>query len=870
MREVNYHNPKDVLEFKVLGILDVIRNSQVVNSNDELLSIGFLFLSLYKDGLLEPEHLRDKGTFEQYCQDFNNRMDESNSQKNYLLILNGLMGTLSRLSNSVIQLLSYKLVDFNGFDKIALRDNFSEIFDKILYKYAKADGRFTGEFIQPEELTHFMFNLANLKSNSKVFNPFAGLASFGVLLNEGSEYFGQELNEKTWQLGALRLMAHNKFNGQNYVCQDSVHCWPDSSQHFDLIISSPPFGVRLNNFAENESKYALSIETFLVSNGIKSLKHNGKLISLLPHGFLFKGMQENGLAEHLVEQDLIDAIISLPAGLLSNTGIPLIILFINKNKKYPGKVRFIDAKGLTEFKDNKKKTLNYQELLKILGDSEDTFEGSIVSEPALNYPYSEDLKKEKEDSIQRIVDNGQIRELGYNLNIPRYFQETYEGIPLSELGTVVKGNKYGENQMGKQVRVSDLNEDSIEFVLDLNKLTDTSIPKNYTCISESCLLLAIKGKTLRPTYFNYFETPIFISNDIVAFKIDESKAFPQFLINELSSAYVNDQLNSFRVGSVIPAIKKNDLLSVKISLPGVDEDGINKQQFLAKQKLMQLAEEKKKELILFNKIHGLENEIYEQNTYLRHTLAGPSSNLKDSIGNIKSILLEKVVPLHPQILNLKLSERHQITLGEYLDFIERDADKIVSAVSNQLKVEIEMDKKKLEPVGIIQFLESFTSKHSEREGLNYTMEFSLDEEAFKNDEGNFIETYILANIELLDDLFNNLIDNAVKHAFSPEKSNRFEIFLMKLSGFGEIDSITILFSNTGTPFPKDFTFNDFIRKGSRVGSNAGDGFGGWYINEIIKKFNGYFDIINEQESDGLPGTDLATSFEISFPIFDFE
>ncbi|MBK7390179.1 MAG: hypothetical protein IPI23_14230 [Bacteroidetes bacterium] len=88
---------------------------------------------------------------------------------------------------------------------------------------------------------------------------------------------------------------------------------------------------------------------------------------------------------------------------------------------------------------------------------------------------------------------------------------------------------------------------------------------------------------------------------------------------------------------------------------------------------------------------------------------------------------------------------------------------------------------------------------------------------------------------------------------------------MKNTDNKDQDEIQILFSNTGKTFPTDFTISDFIRKGSKFGTNSGAGYGGWYINEIIKKFNGAFDIIDETGSEGLPNTDLA-KFEINFPI----
>ncbi|MBL0026916.1 MAG: N-6 DNA methylase [Saprospiraceae bacterium] len=56
------------------------------------------------------------------------------------------------------------------------------------------------------------------------------------------DYFGQELNQKAWALGALRLLAYKRKENSNYVCEDSILHWPDESAKFDLIVANPPWG----------------------------------------------------------------------------------------------------------------------------------------------------------------------------------------------------------------------------------------------------------------------------------------------------------------------------------------------------------------------------------------------------------------------------------------------------------------------------------------------------------------------------------------------------------------------------------------------------------------------------------------------------
>jgi type I restriction enzyme M protein len=368
---------------------------------------------------------------------------------------------------------------------------------------------------------------------------------------------------------------------------------------------------------------------------------------------------------------------------------------------------------------------------------------------------------------------------------------------------------------------------------------------------------------LKPTYFKYEGESIFVIPDTLALKVDETKVNMDFLINELYSDYITKVVNSYRIGVAVPFIRKEDLLNTKIQLPSIEEQKAKVQGIREA-----LAKEKEKELELFRKINGLESEITEQNTHLRHSLAGPASNLKGSFINIKKILSEKVLKNTPEIMELKVSEDHELTFGQYLEIIERDIDKITNAVSRRLKVETGIESKQLEKIEILSFIRNYVNEYREKGDLIFEFKFEIDEDAFLDFSGELIETYILANRDLLTDLLNNLTDNAVAHAFHPSWENKIEIYLMRDNEVGKVNEVQILFSNTGKSFPENIKFSDFIKKGSKAGLNSGEGYGGYYINEIIKYFKGDFDIIDEKGPEGLTSVDLATSFEINFPIME--
>jgi len=56
---------------------------------------------------------------------------------------------------------------------------------------------------------------------------------------------------------------------------------------------------------------------------IASLKHNGKMGAVMPHGVLFRGSEEGKFRQELIaKRNILEAVIGLPSGLFYGTGNP--------------------------------------------------------------------------------------------------------------------------------------------------------------------------------------------------------------------------------------------------------------------------------------------------------------------------------------------------------------------------------------------------------------------------------------------------------------------------------------------------------------------------------------------------------------------
>ena len=129
---------------------------------------------------------------------------------------------------------------------------------------------------------------------------------------------------------------------------------------------------------------------------------SGRVGVVVPHGVLFRGASEGQIRQKLIEENLLDAVIGLPANLFFGTGIPAAILVFRKQKS-DKTVVFIDASR--EYEDGKNQvSLSDEHIEKIVATYRD---------------------RKNVDRYAYVADFDEIKENDFNLNIPRYV-DTFE------------------------------------------------------------------------------------------------------------------------------------------------------------------------------------------------------------------------------------------------------------------------------------------------------------------------------------------------------------------------------------------------------------------------------------------------------------
>lgn len=333
------------------------------------------------------------------------------------------------------------------------KDILGQIYEYLIKQFAATAGKKGGEFYTPHEVSTIMSKIVTNGYNQEegfsfsVFDPTCGSGS--LLLTVGKElpgekkedsvtYYGQELNTSTYNLARMNMMMNNvRYDCFTIRNADTLGTdWPDGIgpdgkdhlRRFDAIVANPPYSQKWDapdsylkdpRFREYGGKLAPKSKAdyaFLL-DGLYHLNVNGTMAIVLPHGVLFRGAAEESIRKTLIEKNLIDTVIGLPANLFYGTSIPTIIMVLKKNKKNRD-ILFIDAsQHFTKSKN--KNTLSEEDIDRIFNTYKDRKDVEKLAHVA---------------SYQEVIDND------YNLNIPRYVDTSDEEpeIDLKEVEKQIK------------------------------------------------------------------------------------------------------------------------------------------------------------------------------------------------------------------------------------------------------------------------------------------------------------------------------------------------------------------------------------------------------------------------------------------------
>jgi len=313
-------------------------------------------------------------------------------------------------------------------------DIIGDVYEYLIEKFAASAGKKAGEFYTPSAVSETLARLVAPKKGDRICDPACGSGS--LLIRAGkqigsSDYalYGQEMNGSTWALCKMNMFLH-EVDSARIEWEDTIRhpqfVEDDALMKFDVIIAKPPFSLdkwgqeiaaedRYGRFQRGIPPKSKGDWAFISHMLAAAVEGTGRVGVVVPHGMLFRGGQEGKIREAAIRENLLDAVIGLPANLFYGTGIPAALMIFDKSRKPGREILFIDASREFEQSTNQNK-LRPQDIEKIVS----TFR-----------------KRQVIEKYSHLASFKEIEENEFNLNIPRYV-DTFEPEPEIDIAATQK------------------------------------------------------------------------------------------------------------------------------------------------------------------------------------------------------------------------------------------------------------------------------------------------------------------------------------------------------------------------------------------------------------------------------------------------
>lgn len=664
--------------------------------------------------------------------------------------------------------------DFTGNDLLSLLDYTQGNFDK------RQNG---GSFLPKEllDLVEFFFR----KDSKRIFDPFGSMLDFAIS-HPDRHLTAIEINGGLWELGLFRLAIAGIIEQTQYI-HSSGEEW--IKETFDTVITVPPFGVKLRMGRLNTAEDAESV-AFKYFIG-QTNQQTGQMISIVPMSFLSaESGNKDDLRSVITENNWLDTVVYLPRNIFPNTGIATALVILNKQRKAGQKISFLDATKCYK-KSRPNNILDIDAILHLYHESALEF----TKEAILDKGSSWDLQWEIEQRNAKFNDSDTI-------------------VKVADVMTQISSQTTFDDTEGRIVGVKELAGDVYQFEKKPEDFPIAEVKGITSKVVEPVILLSLVNVP-KPTYCIASEqSPIFIKNDVCAYRITSQNIHIGYLCLELSK-----RLKAFN-GTVIPRLTRSQILNTLIGFPSLDSQrSIVEQKNIFEESLRTAQMSKAKELGLEALLEKQKKEYIEEVRNRKHDMKTPMGQLRSTLKLLESLANQlSGEPAEKLHLYVQRQKRAMDTLSKIVSHIA-DVDEFTAP----------------EPIDLSEVLASCQTT-TEKYAVAY-----YPDEAVLQEAGLTKPMVMMGKSELLR-LIQNIIGNAIERGFVddyPEYS--LNISLTIKEGFYIID-----FSNNGRPLPEGMTKERYGMKGVKGKGSDGEGKGGYIVKSITEHYGGDYDVYSQQ------------------------
>ncbi|NHC22957.1 SAM-dependent DNA methyltransferase [Nocardioides sp. IC4_145] len=264
-----------------------------------------------------------------------------------------------------------------------------DLFENLIYRFAESANDGAGQFYTPRDVVRLLVDLVYAEDTEalrdrgtvrSIYDPTVGTGGMLTVADEhlhglnpdaSTALFGQEINPRTYAICKADLLIKGQ-DPSNVRQGDTLVVDRFEDRRFDYVLSNPPFGtdwkaveseVKNEHARGGQGRFAPGLPAvgdaamlFLLHvaskmRDVDETGRGGKAGIVLNGSPLFNGGAGSGPSEirgHMLENDLVEAIVALPNDMFYNTGIATYLWILSNSKpaERKGTVQLIDATGL--------------------------------------------------------------------------------------------------------------------------------------------------------------------------------------------------------------------------------------------------------------------------------------------------------------------------------------------------------------------------------------------------------------------------------------------------------------------------------------------------------------------------------------------
>jgi signal transduction histidine kinase len=672
-----------------------------------------------------------------------------------------------------------------------------------------------------------------MKVGDTILDPFCGTGNLITTIARNQIVDGDyKLNDDgrdSVYLGTLNLLLNGIKNFEYFKSDSFRRTSPIHKGVYDWVITDPPMGNLTNwdyrgDFFSTQFKNSNRYENLTIQMIIELLSSSGKAFVIVPEGFCTSSSVSSAeIRKYLVDNDYLDCVISLPQGIYKPyTNIKTSLLIIDKQKSDSQKERifFWELENFQTFQNID--DLSFQEMRR-----------------KTNY---------RDNSVRiQVVPTEAVRNQGYQINSNRF-------IRLSSLKQVLNGrslktilNSYNSGKRVEESKLSyisgvpyitikDLSNSQTDFILNTDNLEVFiseseygKFPNKYLFVKNKSILVAKIGQNLKPTLVASDKQYI-ISNNILMLSVKENLILPEYLLSQLRESYVTEQIEAIRKGSAQPYFTTDDFLRITINVPSLAEQ-------------REVVTDLYNHIIISSKrlIGNLESEklddLVKILSSLKHEFSGRKRRFESEIDNLETFINKKIAS------NEKISWMDQVSNTRTLRSLFNDTQGALDYLKNIFDdipqiVKLGKDGLDKKPVHIKSFIKKQLSRFQQGfhennihlhviEGKDYQVNIDIDKFSY---------------------VIDNIIENAIKHAFKKENVHKLIEVEVRLSDDQQFVEIDI--KDNGKGLDQGFSISDYIKLWEKSGNNKGTGLGGHLIYLVVKYHGGKLHFIDDPKLKG--------------------